>query len=373
MTATANSVWAVIAGGGTSGHVHPALALAGELVRRGRQPGELHFIGSKRGLEAELVPEHGYTLTALPGRGIERRVNLQNLRSLFGIGAAAAQSVLVLRKLRPAILVTVGGYASFPAVAAAALLRIPIVVMEQNTVPGAANRFASRWAKVCAVSFADTDLPNAVHTGNPSSPEILAVDRDRGGEAARGRLGVEPGRRLVAAFGGSLGARRINQAVVDATRELAHRSDLAIRHVIGARDWPLFGEHVVNDELQYQPVRYERAMHDIYQGADFVVSRAGATSVAEIAETGTPAILVPLPGAPGDHQTRNAQSLTTVGGGILIADSDLDGPRLAGIIEELLADPASIAAMSLAAQAKARPNAAGDIADLVEKHAREQQ
>lgn len=367
-----SKVWAVIAGGGTSGHVHPALALAGELVRRGRQPDEIHFIGSKRGLEAELVPEHGYALTALPGRGIERKINLQNVRSAFAIGAAAAQSVWVLRKLRPSILVTVGGYASFPAVAAAALLRIPIVVMEQNTVPGAANRFASRWAKVCAVSFADTDLPNAIHTGNPSSPQILAVNRTTGGPAARARLGIEPGRRLVAAFGGSLGARRINQAVVDATSELSQRSDLAIRHVIGARDWPLFGEHVVDGPLQYQAVRYERAMQDIYEGADFVISRAGATSVAEIAETGTPAIFVPLPGAPGDHQTRNAQSLTSVGGGVLVKDSDLDGTHLAGLVEELLADRASVDAMSNAAGAKARPNAASDIADLVEQYARDE-
>lgn len=368
---SSDGVWAVIAGGGTSGHVHPALALAEELVHRGRAKHEIHFIGSRRGLEAELVPEHGFSLTALPGRGIQRRVTLENLKSAIALGSAAIQSLRTLRKLRPEVLVSVGGYASLPAVMAAVVLRIPIVVMEQNTVPGAANRFAGRWAKACAVSFADTDLPNAVHTGNPSRPEILAVDRATGGPAAKQRLGVDGDRHLVTAFGGSLGARRINQAVVDATQSLAGRSDLAIRHIIGERDWSLFGDHQVEGELQYQPVRYERSMPDVWAASAFVICRAGATSVSEIADTGTPAVFVPLPGAPGDHQTRNAKALTAHGGGMLVVDQDLDGQALVALIDELLADPARLLAMSENAAAQARPNAVAEIADLVETHARE--
>lgn len=364
-------VWAVIAGGGTSGHVHPALALAEELVHRGRAKHEIHFIGSRRGLEAELIPEHGFALTALPGRGIQRRVNVENIKSTVALGSAAVQSLRVLRKLRPAVLVSVGGYASLPAVTAAVALRIPIVVMEQNTVPGAANRFAGRWAKACAVSFAETDLPNAVHTGNPSRPEILAVDRAGGGPAAKQRLGIEPQRHLVTAFGGSLGARRINQAIVDATAAMAGRGDLAIRHIIGERDWPLFGDHTVDGALQYQPVRYERSMPDVWAASAFVICRAGATSVSEIADTGTPAVFVPLPGAPGDHQTRNAQALTSHGGGILVVDHDLDGQVVVDLIDELLADPIRLSEMSAKAKAQARPNAVAEIADLVEAHARE--
>jgi len=302
---------------------------------------------------------------------MQRTINLQNVKSAAALGVAGLKAVRALRQLKPAVLVTVGGYASLPAVVAAVLLRIPIIATEQNSVPGAANRFASRWAKACAISFASTDLPNAVHTGNPLLGEILQVDRTTDAAAAKARLGIHPDRHLVAAFGGSLGARRINEAVIGATRNLADRSDLAIRHVVGDRDWPLFGDHQVSGTLQYQTVRYEHAMHDIYAAADFVVSRAGATSVAEIAETGTPAILVPLPGAPGDHQTLNARSLTDNGAGVLVKDSDLDAAKLTGLIEELISDPTRRAEISTKATAHAKPDAARHIADLVEVHARE--
>lgn len=366
---THGRAWAVVAGGGTSGHVHPALAIAGELVARGRSKADVHFIGSSRGLEAELVPEHGYELTALPGRGIVRAINLQNVKSAFALGSAVVQALRAMRKLKPAVLVTVGGYASLPAVVAAVALRVPTVITEQNSVPGAANRFGSRWAKACAVAFENTELPNAVHTGNPLLGPILQVDRSRDAAAAKERLGVQPDRRLVVAFGGSLGARRINQAIVDATADLSGRNDLAIRHLIGDRDWSLFGEHTVQGALQYQPIRYERAMHDVLAAADFVICRSGATSVAEIAQTGTPSVLVPLPTAPGDHQTLNARALSDHGAAILFEDHEVDGAKLVSTINELLADPERLAEMSAKAVAMARPDAAAAIADLVEAHA----
>lgn len=372
MSDTASRVWAVIAGGGTSGHVHPALAIAGELVARGRSKHEIHFIGSSRGLEAELVPEHGYSLTALPGRGIQRTINLENVKSTIALGSAAVQALRTLRRLKPAVVVSVGGYASLPALQAAAMLRIPIIVTEQNTVPGAANRFGSRWAKACAVAFATTELPNAVHTGNPLMGPIMDVDRSDAQAVAQAkeRLGIAAGQQLVAAFGGSLGARRINQAVVDATSALSGRADLAIRHIIGDRDWDQFGSHRVDGELAYQPIRYERSMNDVYIAADFVVCRSGATSVCEIAQTATPAVFVPLPSAPGDHQTKNAQALATSGGGLLVADNELDGDRLVDLISELLADPQRLRDMSQAAGKQARPDAAAAIAELIETHAR---
>lgn len=365
-------VWAVIAGGGTSGHVHPALAIAAELERRGRSKSEIHFVGSSRGLEATLVPEHGYELTALPGRGIARTISLANVKSAMDLGIAGVIALRTLRRLRPAVVISVGGYASLPALQAAAVLRIPIVVTEQNTVPGAANRFGSRFAKVCAVAFASTELPNAVHTGNPLLGDILTVERNDAARtrAARERLGVPDDRQLVVAFGGSLGARQINQAVVDATAALADRSDLSLRHIIGDRDWEQFGDHTVSGDLHYEPVRYERAMADVYQAASLVICRAGAMSVCEIAQTGTPAVFVPLPYAPGDHQTKNARALTDHGGGLLVADDQLDGPRVVQLIEQLAQDRSALAEMSNAARAQAKPDAPSAIADLVETHAR---
>jgi len=366
-----SGVWAVIAGGGTSGHVHPALAIANEFVRRGRSKDEIHFIGSQRGREAEMVPAHGYQLTALPGRGITRSITLQNVKSALALGSASIQALATLRRLKPAVVVSVGGYASLPALAGAALLRIPIVVTEQNSVAGAANRFGSRWAKVCATAFAATDLPNAIHTGNPLLGEILTVDRATGGPAAKARLGVEDGRKLVVAFGGSLGALRINQAVVDATARLSDCGSLAIRHIVGDRDWPKFGDHTVDGKLQYDTVRYETAMADVYAAADLIVCRAGAMSVCEIAETGTPAVFVPLPGAPGDHQTKNARALTDADAALLVPDDEINGESLAKLVVDLLADPDRLAEMSAKTAEQARPKAASDIADLVETYARE--
>lgn len=363
--------WAVIAGGGTAGHVHPALAIAQELVARGRNQADIHFIGSERGLETTLVPSHGFALTALPGRGITRSLSVQNVRSALGLGVATARALRTLRRLRPAVLVSVGGYASLPALVAAVILRVPIVVTEQNSVPGAANRIAARWARVCAVAFENTDLPRAVTTGNPMFGDILTVDRNAGRDDACARLGIDPGRHVVAAFGGSLGARRINEAVARAAHALASRDDLAIRHIVGDRDWDQFGDQCIDGDLTYQTVRYEDAMADVYAAADLVVCRAGATSVAEIAETGTPAILVPLPGAPGDHQTRNARALADHGGARLIVDHELTSELVVTLLDELLDDPSALSAMGAAAKAQARSDAAAAIASLVEEHARE--
>ena len=151
---------------------------------------------------------------------------------------------------------------------------------------------------------------------------------------------------------------------------LAERNDLAVRHIIGDRDWELFGSHTVDGSLQYQTVRYERVMHDVYTAADFVICRSGATSVCEIAQTATPSVFVPLPSAPGDHQTKNAQALTLTGGGVLVADAELDGAKVVSLIDELLGDPDRLREISERAGEHARPNAAADIADLIETHAR---
>ena len=161
---------AIIAGGGTAGHVVPGLAIASELVARGVPPEQVHYVGSARGIETRLVPEAGFPLTVLPGRGIQRRLTLENVRSVFGLLAAIVAGIRLVRRLRPAVVVGLGGYASVPCVIGAVLWRVPIVVAEQNAVPGAANRLAGRFAKACAVSFEGVDLPNAIWTGNPVRP-----------------------------------------------------------------------------------------------------------------------------------------------------------------------------------------------------------
>ena len=196
--------YAVIAGGGTAGHVIPGLAIAEELVAQGVDRDAVHYVGSARGIETRLVPEAGFPLTVLPGRGIQRRLALENVRSVFGLIAAVITGIRLVRRLRPAVVVGLGGYASVPCVIGAVLWRVPIVVAEQNAVPGAANRLAGRFAKACAVSFDGTDLPRATWTGNPAPSEVVAArfSRLRSLEEAAQALAQEGGEVEVSEPGG---------------------------------------------------------------------------------------------------------------------------------------------------------------------------
>lgn len=369
---TEEGAWVVIAGGGTAGHVVPGLAIAAELVDRGIPRSGIHYVGSERGIETRLVPAAGIELTVLPGRGIQRRFTVDNLASVFGIIKAFFISLRLLRKLRPSVVVGLGGYASVPCTMAAAVLRVPLVVAEQNAVPGAANRLTAKFAKACAVSFPGTDLPRATVTGNPVRAEVLGVDRSAQRDPARARLGIDPGRFLLVVFGGSLGARRINEALFEALPEWRDRTDLAIHHVAGARDYDDLLTRIPverDDQLAFDLVRYEDDMPSVYAAADLILCRSGASSVAELAVAGVPAVLVPLPGAPGDHQTANAGALVDAGGAVMIADSELNGPALRSIVDSLRGDTARLEAMSSAAAGSARRDAAAAVADLVIGHA----
>ena len=231
------ATWAVIAGGGTAGHVLPGISIGREIVDRGAPREAVHFVGSSRGVETRLVIEAGFGLTALPGRGLQRRLALSNVAAAAGLARAFVQALVVLGRRRPAVVLGLGGYASAACGAAAALLRVPLVITEQNAVPGLANRLLGRFAAGAATAFEATDLPGATWTGNPVRTEVLAADRAAGRAAARDALGVDTERRLVAVFGGSLGSRRINEAVAGAVELWGARGDLHIRHIAGRRDY----------------------------------------------------------------------------------------------------------------------------------------
>ena len=256
--------------------------------------------------------------------------------------------------------------------AAAFTWRIPIIVVNLDAVPGLVNRLAARVAAASAVVSPDVPLRRAVLTGVPVRAAMAEVDRSPlARQAARHRLGLPAGAAVIAVSGGSLGSMRINKATVELARLWAGRREVAIRHVIGSRDWDeLHGTALPAGELVYQQVKYEEDMASLYGAADVALQRAGANTVAELALAGVPSVLVPLPGAPGDHQGANARSMADAGGAVLIRDDELDGPRLADELGALLADPDRLAGMGAAARQLARPGAAEDVARLVEEHAR---
>ena len=366
------STFAILAGGGTAGHILPGLAIAQELRCRGVAADSLPFVGSERGIEQKLVPAAGFPLTVLPGRGIQRRFTVANIAAVFGLLRATVAGVRLVRRLQPAVVIGLGGYASVPCVLGAILWRIPIVVAEQNAVPGAANRLAGRFAKACAVSFPDTDLPRTVWTGNPVRGEVIdAAKLSR--LDARAALGVDPDRVLLTVFGGSLGARRINQALFEALPAWRSRRDLAVRHVCGSRDHRELATRIpINDSdaLDFSLIEYETDMPTVYAASDLILCRAGASSVAELAVVSLPSILVPLPGAPGDHQTANAKALADSGAAVLVADHSLTPKRLLQVVDELIDHPEQRAAMRKAAALVARQGAAAAVVDVVLAHAR---
>lgn len=355
-------VFALVATGGTGGHTYPAIALAATLVARGYDRSAIRFVGGRRGLEGRVVPESGFEIDLLPVRGLQRRLTVANLRVLFEAVVAFGCAVGLVRRHRPQVVVGFGGHASLPCLVAARLLRVPCIVHEQNAAPGLANRIAVRMGARPAISLPGTPLPGALLTGNPVRPELVALDR------------VQREPPLVAVFGGSLGSRTLNEASLEIYDRWRDRGDVVIRHASGTR----FHDECVarleelrrpSDRLRYELVPYEEHMATLYRRAAVAVCRAGASSVAELTAVGLPSVLVPLPGAPSDHQTRNARSLEIAGAAVLLPDERCDGSTLAEVVSGLLDDPSRLATMSAASRALARPDAAERLADLVEEYA----
>jgi UDP-N-acetylglucosamine--N-acetylmuramyl-(pentapeptide) pyrophosphoryl-undecaprenol N-acetylglucosamine transferase len=355
-------MFALLSGGGTGGHTYPAIAVAQELRRRGHA---VRFVGGRRGIEGRVVAEAGFEIDLLPGRGLQRKLTWANLEAFWGAFTAIFRALIIVRRRRPRVVVGFGGYASFPCVVAARLLRVPVVVHEQDAAPGLANRWGVRLGARAAISLPDTPLAGATLTGNPVRTEFRDMTR---------RVAVDP--RVVAVFGGAQGARTINRAALGAYDRWRARPDLAVHHVCGPRNVEECVEMLATtrrpgDTLRYDVVAYEEHMDDLFARASLAVCRSGAGTVAELTAAGLPAVLVPLPGAPSDHQARNARTLERAGAAIVLLDAECDAARLDATVSALVAEPERLEEMSRAARALARPDAAERLADLVEEHARD--
>ncbi|MFN3254637.1 MAG: UDP-N-acetylglucosamine--N-acetylmuramyl-(pentapeptide) pyrophosphoryl-undecaprenol N-acetylglucosamine transferase [Ilumatobacter sp.] len=364
--ANAAATFAVVTGGGTSGHVLPALAVADALVADGVEATEVHYVGCERGIETRLVPETPYPRTFFDVVGFQRSLTRRNLGFVPKMLRARRAAVTLLRELRPAVVVSVGGYASMPAVFAAKKLGIPIVVVSYDRRPGRASRLAARSAVACAVAFDNSPLPRARMTGAPVRQAVLDVDRETDRAAARDRLGIPNDRFFVAVMGGSLGSGVLNDAIAEYLT--AHREDvgLAVRQVAGER----FATSVApvgdgSSGVVHQVVGYERDMVAIYAGADLLIGRGGASTVHEVAATGTPAILVPWAGAADDHQSDNVAWLSEVGAAVLVDEAACRDGALGVEIERLRGSVDARRALADAARQRGEVHRSGALASLI--------
>lgn len=363
--------FAVVTGGGTAGHVLPALAIMDRLVAAGHASDELHYVGTAQGIESRLLPTTAYAATLYDVVGLQRSFDRRNIVFLPRLVRATWRAWRLLGRLRPAVVVNVGGYASMPATLAAFARRIPTVVVSYDRLPGLASKVASRAASAVAAAFPECPLPGARTTGAPIRQQIIDVDRGAGRDAARAELELPPDRFVVTVFGGSLGARALNSAVADLVGRWSTRSDVCIHHVVGER-WvaEMPPQRWSPDGIMYRVIGYEDRMPLLYAASDLMVTRAGASTIAELAATGTPAIVVPWPDAAENHQLDNARTLSDRGAAILMEQQHLDAERLASVIDGLIADRGALAAIGQSAFAEGERHRGDSLIRLVEEAAR---
>jgi len=346
---------AILAGGGTGGHVIPALAIAQELQKR--YQAELLFIGTARGLENRLVPAAGFPLELVKVGALNRVSLATRLKTAFDLPRAVFTAAGMLNEFHPDVVIGVGGYASGPAMLAALLKHIPTLAFEPNLVPGFANRIVSRFVSAAAVHFEQTagHFRNAVVTGVPVRPAFFAIPKKV----------YSPSSPTLLVFGGSQGARAINLAMVRALPELARRlPNLHVIHQTGERDYNEVQAAYVGIAVSAEVHKFIDNMPAFFARADLVLCRSGASTVAEIAAAGKPAIFIPFPYAADDHQRRNAEAMEQAKAAVVLEETKLDEVWLVDTICVLLDDPARLSRMSDAARAMSHPNAAKEIAEL---------
>ncbi|MBX6371553.1 MAG: undecaprenyldiphospho-muramoylpentapeptide beta-N-acetylglucosaminyltransferase [Acidothermus sp.] len=359
----------VLAGGGTAGHIEPALALA-EALRR-RDPGiGVTMLGTSRGLETRLVPARGFELALIPAVPLPRRLTPALLAVPGRLREAVTSVEKILADVGASVVVGFGGYVALPAYLAARRMRLPYVVHEANARPGLANRWGARFTRFVAVADPSIRLPHAVTVGIPLRTAITTLDRAKLRAEAREHFGLLPDAPTLAVTGGSQGARSINQAVIDALPELA-TAGVQVVHVAGPKQ---FAEvqpaadaaraGLPSDAPPYVLLAYADRMELVYAAADLLLCRAGALTCAELAAVGLPAVYVPLPHGNGE-QRLNARPVVRAGGGVLISDAELRRGAIRSVVLPLVTDRERLAQMAQRAAAHGRRDADERLADLV--------
>ena len=331
----------MIAAGGTGGHIYPGIAIAEEL-----KGNEILFIGSREGLEGDIIRREGFRIILIHARGLLRKISYKAISAPFMTIIGFFEALGALFSFKPKMLVVTGGYVSFPVIAAAIILRIPFLLHEENVLPGVTNRFWHKYAKIVTLSFAETTrYMNGIVTGNPVRKKILGLKK------------VSGQRKTVTIIGGSQGARSINKALISQIESL---KDFEIYHIIGNRDFNLM-------ELPrltfYHPLAYVYNMDELFAKSDLVVSRAGATAISEILACGLPSILIPFPYSAEGHQDLNAAILRDAGAAEVLPDKEAF--RLPEMINSILSNDKKMKEMGNSAAKMAKRNAGRKIVDLI--------
>lgn len=352
----------LIAGGGTGGHLYPGIALAEEVVTR-HHANQVVFVGTERGLEARVVPQAGYPLETIRAQGLKGKGLVGLVKGLLALPMAFIESIRILQRHKPDVVVGVGGYSSGPVVLAAALLGIPTAVQEQNALPGLTNKLLGRVVRVVFTAFEEARpfFPSrkVQLVGNPIRRKLME-------NFLRSRMVHDKFSLLV--FGGSLGARGINQRMIDALDHLQDiREQLHIVHQTGKNDLETVRKGYADKgfEAQAQVVEYIEDMSSAYARAELVVCRAGATTLSELTVAKKASILIPFPYATDNHQEVNAQSLVKAGAALMFREAELTGEQLAREIRHLKEDPEKRRQMEKKAGLLGRPEASKELADVL--------
>lgn len=355
----------VLTGGGTGGHIYPALAIGREIAEK--EPGsELLYIGTKRGLESRIVPAQGLPFESIDISGIRRSLSLENVKTVIRFIQGVRRSKALLKQFKPDIVVGTGGYVCGPVVYAASRLGIPTLIHEQNVVPGLTNKFLSRYASAVAVSFKDS-LPhfarvgNVKYAGNPVASTVAKADKAKGYAS----LGLTPGTPFVLVTGGSRGAQALNDAVLAMLPGLAGLSGVHLVLVTGDRYYEQTTERVktlpAETAKRVHVLSYVNNMPEVLAASSMVISRAGASFLAEVTSLGVPAVLIPSPNVTNNHQQPNAESLAHAGAGEMILEKDLNGESLLRSVRAIMKDAALREKMAKASRGLGTPNAAASI------------
>ncbi|WP_409294461.1 undecaprenyldiphospho-muramoylpentapeptide beta-N-acetylglucosaminyltransferase [Peribacillus sp. SCS-26] len=359
-----------VSGGGTGGHIYPALALIREIKKKDPKA-EFLYIGTENGLEGSIVPREGIPFESIRITGFKRKLSFENVKTIMRFLKGVRDSRKMLKQFKPDIVIGTGGYVCGPVVYAAAKLKIPAVVHEQNSLPGLTNKFLSRYVDKVAICFEDAraffPAEKVEMTGNPRASEVV----DYKGKQGIAELGLSPDKKTVLVFGGSRGAKPINSAIVKILAELREKP-YQILYITGEVHYESTLKeiklHADPENVVIKPFLHN--MPEILAGIDLAVTRAGATTLAELTALGIPSILIPSPYVTDNHQEKNARALSDHGAAELILEKDLSGASLLKAMDSIMLDPAKTMDMKVAARKIGIPDAAGRLYSLMEELAK---